>query len=1254
MKKLSLWLVALGLATGSAAFAQQPAFSPDHTNTQALQRIAKSAEAKYRANREKALELAEKYGWVIERIGKDGRVISLQGLDATGQPVYYITYNNSSAAATTRTDQLWSGGTLDLSLNGSSSSVANKLALWDGGRVLASHQELTGRVDQRDNPTQTSEHSTHVAGTMIATGLNPLARGMAFGYKSLLAYDFNKDGAEMATAAKDLLLSNHSYGSLAGWHFNSDRKGTDEDPYWEWWGNTSISKNEDYTFGYYNDEAANWDDIAFNAPYYLIVKSAGNNRGETGPAVGKPYYQRTSNGKFELVKSRPQTLSSNDAYDVITTTGTAKNILTVGAVKAIADGYNQTQDVVMTGFSSWGPTDDGRIKPDLVGDGQEVLSTSSANDRSYQVQSGTSMAAPNVSGTLLLLQEHFSGLNQGRFMRAATLKGLVIHTADEAGDAPGPDYRYGWGLLNAERAATLISNSDQTHLLQEKTLAQNEEQTIEVTASGKGPLRITISWTDPKGKVTAEGANPLNNRSPRLVNDLDLRVAGNGKSYLPWALDPAAPAEAAKPGDNVVDNVEQVLIADAVPGTKYTIKVKHKGTLQEGPQAYTLLVSGAGGTAVCASAPTSSQGTRVSKFSFGGKSMTLADDCSTYRNLMTNIFAVEPSQAIPLQLELGSCGTATASVAKVYIDWNGNGSFGDAGEAVATSGAVSGNFAATVKAPDNLTAGDKVRMRVVVQETADAAAVSACGSYARGETQDYLLQFIKPQRDIALESIQPAGGSALCANPAQKVVVTLRNSGTSAQQNIPVAVKVLKNGQEQQTLTGTFAGTLPPFGQAELVLEEPFATEAGATYELLATSELTGDAVAGNNQRSYTFAVAAGNEPPADAAAFRCSDSPVYTLSAEGGGAPYWYTSLSGTTPIAAGNQAQVTADKAGSTLFAAFNDFSATVGPKDKNVFAGGGYNQFTPDVQITTSAPMVLEQARLYIGHSGKITFTVYDTNGAPVSSRTLPVTATRTEPGEGVQPDDPNDEGQVYYLGLQLPQAGMYNIAISYEGGATIYRDNENVKGYPFGVDQVFTISGNTASAEWAGYYYYFYDLKVRALGCPSPRVAVALKEGVPLEQPRITREGKELVSSLPEGNQWYLDGLPLEGADARRFTPTLNGQYSVMAFKNGCVSQMSLAYRYEVESATRDVGPELVVFPNPSGDGKFNYTVETTAPEDLTLTVVDMLGNLLHTASVRQINGQYKGMIDLSGRANGLYLVRLQHGAKVYTRKVMIRK
>ncbi|MBF9255507.1 S8 family peptidase [Pontibacter sp. 172403-2] len=1247
MKRSGLWLAVLFLTTATSAFAQR-SITPIRANVSALQRIAATAEKDYKASHARALALAQQNGWVIEKTYSNGTHVALQRLNAKGLPVYYITYNNTLSAVTTRTDQLWAGGALGLNLSGTGPAVANKMAIWDGGRVRATHQELVGRVDLKDDASEISDHATHVAGTMIASGVNPVSKGMAYAFKDLQAYDFNGDVAEMAEAAKNLLISNHSYGTIAGWHYNPDRKGTDEDPYWEWWGDADISATEDYNFGYYNSDAAEWDKIAFNAPYYLIVKSVGNTRGETGPGVGEPYYQRNSNGKFTLVKSRPENMSSNDSYDGVSTYGTAKNILAVGATSAIPEGYTQPSDVAPSDFSSYGPTDDGRIKPDVVGDGVSVLSSSGSSDRAYEIMSGTSMAAPNVSGSLLLLQEHYANLHDGDVMRAATLKGLAIHTASEAGENAGPDYNYGWGLLNAAAAAKMLTNANGTHVIEENTLAQDKTYTMQVIASGAGPLVVTISWTDPEAIAITDGADALNNRTARLVNDLDVRVNKGTTVYQPWTLDPENPGAAAMPGDNKLDNVEQVYLGNAVPGETYTITVKHKGTLKKGPQAYSLLVSGVGGTAFCASSATTGNGS-INKVTIGSKTVIIPADNAAYRNLTSNVFGFEPGQSKVIAVELG--GSNTPEVIKAFIDWNGDGDFNDAGELEAVSEALTGTttFRASLTAPLGLLPGNRVRMRLVAQETTDATAVDACGSYARGETQDYLLQFEEPRKDIGVISVLPMGAS-LCASASQAVAVTLKNFGTATQSNIPVTVNVRRNGTQVTQLTGTYQGSLAPNKRAEFVLDGSFATEAGATYEVVALSGLQEDAVEENNRSARSFTISEAVAAP-QAEVFRCGNESSYTLTGSGDGTIFWFSSPTADMPFAAGNQLRVSGNYSGTSMFASLNDFSATIGPATKDAFADGGYNQFSPDVIISTNAPMQLESARLYIGHSGKIKFTVINADGVPVSSQTISVTATRTVPGAGVQPNDPNDKGEVYSLGLALPQAGVYNIAIAYEDSATIFRNNQGVSGYPFGVPNIIQITGNTATTTSQDYYYYFYDLKVSALGCKSERVEVPVEVGEPLSTPVITRQGLALNSGVAEGNQWFLDNKPIPGATGQLYTPTESGDYMVLVQKNGCMSDVSLAYTYVYKPGIEELSADLVVSPNPS-QGRFRVEVETSQPEDILFEVSDMLGNQIYTGKVARRNGQFEGFINLSDRASGVYVLRVQHGDKTYSRKLVV--
>jgi len=590
LTKFGLFILCYAGLTGPALHAQE-IIKPNVTNSAFLKENGTALFSATRTNRLNAFAMAKEKGWQTAGTDRNGNVFRLQRTDDRGLPVYYITTNNVIAAGTTRTDKLYAGGGMGLSLNGSG-VAAGKAAIWDSDAPLASHVEFAGgRIEVKDKTTTTALHSTHVAGTMIAAGINTVARGMAFGLPKLYAFNFDNDTPEMSANAATLLISNHSYGTAAGWSLN-----TSVSPErWEFLG--APGENEDYKFGYYDTESAEWDKICYNAPYYLPVKSAGNSRTVNGPPVGEVYYRFNASRVMTNAGQRPEGISSNDGYDNISTYGTAKNILTIGAINPLGNGPYTAANIRITAFSSWGPTDDGRIKPELVADGVRVISTSNAGNNIYASLTGTSMSTPNVSGSLILLQELYSQKNGNNFMRAASLKALAIGTATDAGTSAGPDYTYGWGLLNMEAAAQVILDNGTGAKIAENILSQGEQQFIDVVASGKGPLTGTICWTDPEATVISS-VSGLNNTTSRLVNDLDLRATEGSSTYNPWVLDPANPSAAATKGDNTRDNAEQVLIGDPVAGNTYRFQISHKGVLKRGPQAYSIILTGINGDAV--------------------------------------------------------------------------------------------------------------------------------------------------------------------------------------------------------------------------------------------------------------------------------------------------------------------------------------------------------------------------------------------------------------------------------------------------------------------------------------------------------------------------------------------------------------------------------------------------------------------------------------------------------------------------------
>ena len=503
---------------------------------QALTLLEAELRKDFETNQRIAFEMAAQKGWETHMTLPNGGNALLVGVFDDGTPKYYTT-DNREGAITTRTDRVHTDGVAGLDLNGENMIGG----VWDGGRVRDTHNLLEDRTTQIDNPGSISNHSTHVSGTMVGSGsqVNGQAKGMA-PMAELLTYDFGADEPEMTNAAANgLLISNHSYGIASS-----------NVPLWY--------------IGYYDSNARDIDRIVYNAPYYLPICSAGNDRqsGEN-PADG--------------------------GYDYLTDKSVAKNNIVVAATFEVLE-YEDASDVFMSSFSSWGPTDDGRIKPDISAKGVNMYSSTGASNGSYANFSGTSMSAPNVSGSLLLLQQHYNDLN-GEYMLASTLRALALHTADEAGFAPGPDYRFGWGLLNTQHAAQVISQDGTESMIITETLDANDVYTYTFKADGTQDISATIAWTDPAANPLPGGNEDV--ATPSLVNDLDLRISQDGGvTFLPWVLDVATPTAGATNGDNVVDNVEKIEINTPEAGD-YIVRVSHKGQLLvNDSQVFSLVIEG--------------------------------------------------------------------------------------------------------------------------------------------------------------------------------------------------------------------------------------------------------------------------------------------------------------------------------------------------------------------------------------------------------------------------------------------------------------------------------------------------------------------------------------------------------------------------------------------------------------------------------------------------------------------------------------
>jgi hypothetical protein len=633
------------------------------------------------AGKERALDdLARKHR--VERVyeDEDGKKLKLSG-ESLG-PVF-IQSNDTLSAAGISADELWpvqnnpalpnyfpwgfSESNTGLNLTG----AGQTLGMWevDGG-VRASHIEMGAtRIFQKDSAAiDTSGHATNVAGTMAARGVGSLygsfyeSRGVAY-QANVFAYETKSSfKAERETAAAGnvtdppLRLANHSWGATCGWRREDIDPTAGTNLQWVWYGPTAASFQEDHKFGFYmpdlDDDSGSTQVDSFlhsQAPQHLMIYACGNDRGQ-GPGVSPiTYYYKTGISTWTPVSaaSFPRDWDDGDAgfYDTVAPPGTSKNVLTVGAVEDVSYtsggtflGFGPGSNPALASFSGVGPTDDGRIKPDLVAVGTTnfglrqtlgltptingqptavLTAPNAAADSNYSLQAiGTSFAAPAVTGGQGLVQQRraqlYPTLPAAQAWRGSTHKAIAINSCDDI-EVEGPDYGRGYGMYNARRAVLAVDAdhaAGRGSLIKEFSLAVGASASWVVTSNGTEPLSITVPWSDPPGPALTTITGP-DAQNPMLVNNIDLKVEYLSTDtttqpppapitvYFPWTLNPDLPTKSAvtralaavRAIDNR-NNVEKVSIASPSPG-RYRLTVTHSGGLSGNPAPSTQVVSAA-------------------------------------------------------------------------------------------------------------------------------------------------------------------------------------------------------------------------------------------------------------------------------------------------------------------------------------------------------------------------------------------------------------------------------------------------------------------------------------------------------------------------------------------------------------------------------------------------------------------------------------------------------------------------------------
>ncbi|MBI5857192.1 MAG: S8 family serine peptidase [Sphingobacteriales bacterium] len=390
------------------------------------------------------------------------------------------------------------------------------IGVWDAGEI-SPHMDFlpASRLTQVESSSP-QQHSTHVAGTILGRGLlNPFARGMAPN-ANLFSWNYNGDvQAEMAVGipANNLIASSHSYNDGG-----------------------SVSCNINGIQIQYTLRSRNTDINLNNFAYHLHAHSSGN----AGTTCSGQYMTITGTGK------------------------SAKNNVVVGNISSLEG---------LASSSSCGPVQDGRIKPELVAMGTSVFSTSTPLN-TYATLSGTSMSTPGIAGSLSLLVQRYKQLNSNNIPPSTLIKNAACNSAQDLGN-PGPDYRFGFGRINALAAVKILEEN--RYLLGPALTTSGVSNTNITVPAGAARLRVMLTWNDP---AAAANANPA------LVNDLDLTVVNGATTTLPWILDKNNPSFNATQAVDNISNIEQVTI-DNPPAGSYTLTVN--GTsIPSGPQTFAL------------------------------------------------------------------------------------------------------------------------------------------------------------------------------------------------------------------------------------------------------------------------------------------------------------------------------------------------------------------------------------------------------------------------------------------------------------------------------------------------------------------------------------------------------------------------------------------------------------------------------------------------------------------------------------------
>ncbi len=453
-----------------------------------------------------------------------------------------------------------------------------KIGIVDGGSVYK-HYEFSNsdRVKYQETPS-VDDHATHVAGTCASYGYDAQSRGVAR-EANIYSYTFDDwENSLRQCGINGYNSCNNSWGYIIGWD-GSYYFGLSYEYYIA---NYQSGLLRSPNFGKYSIYSRDLDTISKTYNNLFMCFAAGNDRND-GYSGGTWYIYRNSTSSWVAMNPNTYPPPEPDGdYNSIGMLGSAKNILTVGA--------SVDSSITPTGFSNWGPTNDNRIKPEIMANGDSVYSTLASGYTAYGRYSGTSMATPFATGCGCLIQQFI--LEQlGYFPESALVKACLIHGAS----ATEINAKNGYGLINMENTLFFLDYVKQQNIFNIQRETMTNSKTIDsftFTNLGTGSFVATLCYNDIQGTPQTDYSS-----TQVIVNRLALYIENNGTYYYPYRLESQTTNAVMKTSSSSYneslvydwDNTQKILIPSGLTGT-VSIYVKRMNTLN-GDQNYILLIS---------------------------------------------------------------------------------------------------------------------------------------------------------------------------------------------------------------------------------------------------------------------------------------------------------------------------------------------------------------------------------------------------------------------------------------------------------------------------------------------------------------------------------------------------------------------------------------------------------------------------------------------------------------------------------------